>query len=514
MPGATRITKMSSQKIISALHANWWLNLVGLLISFCTSVVLVRTMPVELYAQYAAVLAMISLATLIFEAGANSGLTRYLTEASQQNARGTFYRCMQRRRWLAAALCAAVLIAFGPIYARHTQFKNLTTQPWLFVLIAAVVATTLTRLLAHYGLLALFESKAALLFQQGFQITRSGTLALIALAGGRLMHLVLGLLAIACLEALLVHRQLWRIIRTERAPVSRAFVNRAQTFGLLTVFDKACAMLGSGTVLLLVLAPKQSAATMALLGLAVDLVGKIVSLTVMPMGNLVAPYLSYKTDDADAQALAAGRVVKLSSLLYSFSIGAGVIFLPQFVSTLYGQRYHGAAALALLLLVPTAFENWIRGTCSPTLLRNGRNRELIRVNIIQAIVTLSTLVLVMRLPIEIAVLAVGIARAATASLNLLAMRRIVGTETYRVPLQGIAIGALACASALCLGRFFPMPAVTSMIVQGLVFGVIFYAGLRWLVFRDEDTLHLAHRIAGGRIKPFNRLLPPPPLTGL
>ena len=36
-------------KIISALHAIWWLNLAGLLLSFAASIVLVRTMPKELF---------------------------------------------------------------------------------------------------------------------------------------------------------------------------------------------------------------------------------------------------------------------------------------------------------------------------------------------------------------------------------------------------------------------------------------------------------------------------------
>jgi len=45
------------------------------------------------------------------------------------------------------------------------------------------------------------------------------------------------------------------------------------------------------------------------------------------------------------------------------------------------------------------------------------------------------------------------------------------------------------------------------VVQGLIFALVFYAGLRWLVFRDEDTLHLARRIAGQRIRILDRLLP-------
>ena len=501
----------SSQKIISALHANWWLNLAGLLLSFGASVVLVRAMPSGLYAEYGAVLAMIGLATLVFEAGANSGLTRYLNEAGEQHARGTFYRRMQYRRWLAAAACAGALIAFGPMYARHTQFVSLAEQPWLFALIAVIVATSLTRLLAHYGLLALFETKAALLLQQSFLVLRSVVLAVIALAGGGLLALVAALVAIAVLEALMVHRRLVRLIGEERAPLSTAFVNRAQKFGLLTVFDKACAMLGSGTVLLLVLAPHHPAATIAFLTLAVDLVGKLVSLTVMPMGNLVAPYLSQTSDAPDAQGVAVARVVKLSSLLYSVSVGAGLLALPWFIEAVYGERYRGAILLALVLLVPTAFENWIRGACSPALLRNGRYRELVRVNVLQAIVTIGTLALVHRERVEIVIVAVGAARSVVAAVNLLLLRGLVPAHTWRVPALGALVAAVGCAAGYVWSSWLPQPAFPRVLASGLIFAVIFYAGLRWLIFRDADTLRLAHRVAGARLKVLARLLPAPAL---
>lgn len=502
---------VTSRKIVSALHANWWLNLAGLLLSFGASVVLVRAMPSSIYAEYGAVIAMIGLATLVFEAGANSGLTRYLNEAAQQEARGTFYLRMQKRRWLAAFACAVALIAFGPMYARTTQFANLAAKPWLFALIAAIVAATLTRLLAHYGLLALFETKIALLLQQGFLVARSVVLALIALAGGGLLALVAAMLAIAGIEALIVHNRLWRLIGAERNAISTTFVNRAQKFGLLTIFDKACAMLGSGTVLLLVLAPNHPATMIAALTLAVDLVGKLVSLTVMPMGNLVAPYLSQTSDAPEAQSVAVARVVKLSSLLYSFSVGIGILLLPWFISTVYGARYHGAILLALVLLVPTAFENWIRGSCSPALLRNGRYGDLVKVNIAQAIVTLATLALLFRQPIEIVIAGVGGARSTVAAFNLLLLRRLVPPNTYRVPALGFAIGAMSCAVAWTWASWLPLAGVARATTEALTFAIIFYTGLRWLVFRDEDTLRLVHRIAGARIKLLNRLLPAPPL---
>jgi O-antigen/teichoic acid export membrane protein len=498
----------TSHGVLAAVRISWWLNIVGVILSFGASVVLVRAVPPELYAQYAAVMAIIGLATFIVDAGGNSGLTRYLTDAARLDARGTFYRRMQQRRLAWAAVGGVVIIGAGPVYARAAHLVSLTANPWLFWFIAGIVAATVVWALAHYGLLAVFEPKIALLCQQGFLVLRSVILAFIALAGGTLVHLVAGLMAVHVLQGVVVDRQLWKLVGGERAPLAATYVSRAQRFGLLTIFDKMCALLGSGMVLLLVLAPQQSTVKMAMFGLAVDLVGKLMSLTAMPMGNMVAPYLSRTSDAMEAQGLAAARVAKLSSLLYSFSAGVGVLLLPWFVTTTYGGGYRDAARLALILLVPTAFEAWIRGCCSPALLRTGRYRELMRVNVIQAIVTLVALALVNRQPLEVAILVVGVARASVAALNLVAFHQLVPAGSGRVPLQGAFVGTLACALASICGPVLPVPAAAAAVVQGLIFMLVFYAGLRWLVFRDADTLHLARRMAGQRVKMLDRLLPP------
>src|SRR5206468_6321248 len=117
-PGPAGGGMTDAKKIIGALHANWLLNALGLVVSFAASVVLVRVVPRELFAQYAAVLAIVGVATFVFEAGATSGLTRYLREASGCGATGTFYLRMQRRRWIAATSCALAVVLPGPLYAR------------------------------------------------------------------------------------------------------------------------------------------------------------------------------------------------------------------------------------------------------------------------------------------------------------------------------------------------------------------------------------------------------------
>jgi O-antigen/teichoic acid export membrane protein len=502
---------VSSQKVLSSVRSNWLYNAAGLLLSFCASVLLVRALAPHLFAQYSAVLAIIGISTLVFDAGATSGLTRFMAEACQFGARGSFYRAMQRRRWAVAALMVALLIGLGPLYARSTKFSILADQPGIFVPVALIAASMMTRVLAHYGLLALFEIRNALLWEQAFFICRSILLAVIALLGGTLWHLVLGLLAISLADSVSADVRLWRLIRHERGILPPGFINKTFGFGLLTIFDKVCAVLGSGTMLLLVLAPQQSATTIALLALAIDLVAKLVGVTVMPMGNLVAPYLSHTSDDPAAQGLAIARVVKLSSLLYAFSVGAGLLLAPSFISAVYGGKYDGAIGLTLLLVAPTAFENWVRGCCSPALLRNERSRDLVKFNALQAIATITTLVLVYRQPVEIVIIAVGGIRAAMASLNLVALRRLVPAGSYRVPFQGALIAGLSYIAAHGWSALLPLPLAARAVVQGLSFAVFFYAGLRWLVLRDEDTLRLMHRLVGTRIKLLNRLLPALPL---
>jgi hypothetical protein len=232
----------------------------------------------------------------------------------------------------------------------------------------------------------------------------------------------------------------------------------------------------------------------------------------MPMGNLVAPYLSQTSDDPAAQALATGRVVKLSSLLYCGTIGLGALVLPAFVALVYGSGYRDAAAIALLLLLPTAYENWIRGSCSPALLRNRQGRALLRVNALQAVVTLITLALVVHQPLPIAVLAVGLARAVPASLNLLLLLRIVPARTYLLPLQSFLFATVAAMVARELAGLLLLPELARAAAAASIFTLLFYAGLRWHILRDADTLQLAHRIAGSRLKLLRQLLPPLPAT--
>ena len=482
------------RKLLSALRANWWISLFGLAISFGCGVVLLRSLPSDLYAEYAAVGALVSLMTLTFEAGANSGFTRYLHDAGGLEARATFYLAMRRRRWWSAGLCLVTLSLLGPWYVSGTQLHGLRAQPWLFVLVAGIVSANLMRLLAHYGLLGLFETKPALIIQQGFLVLRAALLAVAGLMGAGLPVLLCVILSATFLEEAMVDRQLRRHIGGENGALPSGFVGRAQRFGLLTILDKACAMLGGGTMLVLVLAPRQSAAALAVLALAVDVVGKINALIVLPMGNLVAPYLSVTPDDPQLQAHATGRVLKLTSLLYSFCSGAALLLLPETLVWVYGARYAEASALALLLFGPIAFENWVRGSCSPALLRNGAYRGLVSVNVIQASVTIAALALSWKWDRKGVIVAVGCSRAMVSSLNLWVMRRIVAPGSFQTAFSGFCVAAVSAGIVLWGRTRLQVAGPLGLSVEFLLYAVCFFVGFRTCVLRDPDLLRMAHRL--------------------
>jgi hypothetical protein len=87
------------------------------------------------------------------------------------------------------------------------------------------------------------------------------------------------------------------------------------------------------------------------------------------------------------------------------------------------------------------------------------------------------------------------------------LRHIVPGHIYFVPLQSLLVAVGAALAALAIARSLPLPELARTAIAGLVFSLLFYAGVRWLIFRDADTLTLAHRLAGSRIKLLRRLLP-------
>ncbi len=458
--------------------------------------VLVRAMSVGLYAEYCALGAMVGLATFLFEAGANSGLTRYLREAQGCGARERFYRRLLRGRVVAGVLCAGALWVLGPLYGGQTGMEALQGRGWMYAGIGLVAAGTLGRLLGHYGLMALFDVRRGLMLQQGFAVGRALVAAGLAWTGFGLEAVVGCWAVLVWVEAFCVHRCFLARVAGEDGPLPEGLLGRARVYGWMTILDKAGAMLGGGTVLLLVAAVRHEAASVAVLGLAFDLVGKCLGLTVLPMGNLVGPYLSRVGDGAEAQAEAAERVFKLSALLYACCISAAAVLLGHLVPVVYGGRYGAAAHWAVVLLVPSAVENWMRGCASPVLLRNGRYRMLGGLNVLQVAGSVLVLALCWRGSLQTLLLGVCWVRALLALCSLVFLRDLLSRASVGFAARAVALGGGAWGAGHLLGGWAGFGAGMSAVLGFVGWMVVFACGGCWLLSRDRDLGAFVTRFLG------------------
>ena len=138
----------------------------------------------------------------------------------------------------------------------------------------------------------------------------------------------------------------------------------------------------------------------------------------MPMGNLVAPYLS-RIEPRPGRTRTSDRpdreVLELAVLS---RIGAAMLVLPDSFRSSTARRTTPRSTARRCCSRATAFENWVRGHRLPAPLRNGRYRELAMVNVLQAVVTVVTIWLVHEQALLTAVAAIVIARATVSVLNL------------------------------------------------------------------------------------------------
>jgi O-antigen/teichoic acid export membrane protein len=480
-----------------ALRSNGVLNLVGLGASFLASAWMVRSMDPGSYAQLGVVSAMVGVVGFVAEAGGNAGFSRFYREAESRGFASGFYSGMLRRR-LRAGLFAALLVALlGPWYARWTGFVELRDSPWLFAGVGALCGTTLGKWLPHYGLMAMLEPGTALGLQHGFMVLRSVCSGFAGAAGAGVGGILGIWLGVALVEAWCFHRKFTARLPRDSAALSSGFVGEVVQYGLHSTLDKACAMLGGGSVLVLFFAARYGtgnpAADLAYVALGYEVTGKILGLTVMPMANLVTPYLSRVAADPVESARAAGGVCSLSAFLYALSIGGAFVLTPLLLPLFYGQRMEPASAMVQLILVPMALEAWARGVVSPVLLRNGEPGALFRLNAGQLLATVGSVWATWNTGLEEAVLWIGSVRGGVALCGLIWLRKHLVSGTLR-RVAWIAAGTgLAAVAAEWIRR----DAILGRWGGALAFAGLSAAGIGTLLGLDTELRNLVARLFRG-----------------
>ncbi len=335
--------------------------------------------------------------------------------------------------------------------------------------------------------------------QHGFLVFRSGASALGAMAGFGLPRILLIWIGIGLIELWCFHRKFLERLPKDRSVPEPGFLREAIRYGFQSSLDKAAAMLGGGAVLLLFFAARYGSGDrskdLAFLALGYEVTGKILGLTVMPMANLVTPYLSRVTSIPGQTARAGSRVCSLSALLYAGCISAAFGGIPWGIPFFYGKPMGEASEMVRLILVPMAVEAWARGIVSPMLLRNGESRSLVRLNVGQFLITGASVWIAWDWSLEAAVFTIGSARALAALVGVYALQRHLEPGTLeRVGWIGL-ITVIAVLAGEQITR--SLAGGTGFLAGALFFLVVFGGGLGVLLCWDRELKGVLVRLLKG-----------------
>jgi O-antigen/teichoic acid export membrane protein len=365
--------------------------LTSVLVSIVGTVLIARALGPALYADYALLMATITWGLLLAEAGGNVGFMRYLKDAEGASARASLYLALLRYRWLAGSLVLAVFLVGGPSWAHWASLSRSTWSYGVFAAVGLVVCASLTGQLSYYGLLGTFRHARALAVQQVVAIVRMLAVLLIAWFIPNIAVLAFALVGIAIVEAAWQHAPLAPDNIPDSGVLPQGLVHRSLRHGLVSLFDKMTSAIGSGPFLLIVLPAFYGRLDLALLAIASDLVLKALVLTSLPVGNMIMPYLNQALGDDKTFAQSSGRVLKVSFLLFLFSLGATSVAIPSGLPLVFGEAYAGATSLALLIVAPVFFDAWARFSLSSTLVTKGHYKDMVVIGGTQALLALGVL---------------------------------------------------------------------------------------------------------------------------
>ena len=162
--------------VVSAARANLVLGPIGFLLAVATSVLIARWLGPHTFADYATLLAVLWLLTLLGECGCNVGFQRYLAEAAGACARLRFYWVLQLRRWCVASALTVAVVVLGPVWAARAELPAALWGPVTFGLVGVLAGLTLHSQLAASGLLATFNHARAMTVANSMSVFRAAAL--------------------------------------------------------------------------------------------------------------------------------------------------------------------------------------------------------------------------------------------------------------------------------------------------------------------------------------------------
>lgn len=481
-------------EVALAARANLVLGMTNALLSALAAIVVIRLLPPSAYADYATMMAIVSWLLLISEAGGNVGFSRYLKDAAELRVRGTLYLALSRRRWLLSPLLMALLVFVGPVWVAWTGMPSGNWTPTVYILIALIVVANLHGQLGYYGLISTFDHRKALLISQGISLFKAVGIMLSAWYAPVPWGLAVSILLATIVGAGLYHQQVMRLFACERRELPQGMVGAASRHGFVTVLDKLTPAIGSAPFLLLVLAGVYQRPELAFLAVASELLQRSLSLASLPMANMVMPYLHHwqGTENFPAALRRAGKISLLVMLPFA---GATLVFAPNGMPLLFGDRYSASAELVLWATLPMFVEAWSRMILGFGLLVTGQYRLILVINGLQGGLAVSILAFTYDQGLLMVVIGqASVQLAISVTMMIVTWRR--GLIDHGV-LPRRLLFATAMASVLGLGVqgdwLVSVMGNASALLALLAYAALMVAGLRYLVQIDHGTFEALNR---------------------
>lgn len=486
--------------LLNAARANIFLSVTNIFVALIGNIILVRVLSPAVYGEYATMLSIVAWGLIIFEAGGNSGLMRFLPELERFRSRGGFLVRIIRLRLMVGIIVVALMFLCGPLWVRYAGLSADIWSRMVFVALGCTIAAGLIGLPAQFAMLSIFQHRSALAVSQAIAITRVVIVAVCAWYGAALEVFACVVAAVACVEAVFFYFLIQPFFSGEMGDPPAGFVFSAFKHGLVTVFDKVSSQVGSGSFLLIALASSKSPSELALLALGYDVALKALSIAGAPIGALIVPYFnSSRVNDGISRAT---ELVSRSSAVLLFTCMGGYLVLVPFVLPfLFGESYRDAVLLAQIFGVFLFIDSWGRQSFSVAMITSGFYRSINILNTIQGALALVLLILTWNEDILTVVGCQAMLRVLSTVALVVAVVRFGLLKLNRLPIFCFLSAAVAavviiwCQSSKIFGGSL-WGFVASLF--GYIFLVV--AAMRSRYFLDDEMRGIAYRLLGARGK--------------
>ncbi len=478
------------------------------LVALASSIVVVRSLGQERYADYALVLAAITSFTTYGDLGLSYTIPKFVPELERRGGAATLRSFLAAVLGLKAALY--LLIALPMVLAPRWVFSifQLADQPWpVYAGIAAVTLLEATAPVLHYFLSTLFEQKWTNTTKFAVSTLEPLLVIVAALAGGGLAGIVA---AMAAARSVRLGMLVWASRRTLRGPASPpgagsegvqppapagpALVpQRFVAFSLFAYLDKLSSYFSSPAFVLVVLALYLGDREVALFSLATSFLVRVMNFALSPFTGIVMPLLT--TAFASGDRTLPQRSFTLSSKAIAlFAVPAATLLFGlagQALPLLYGPQFAPAAGLVQVLAVLLLAEYVLSSGLVSAFLAAERYRDVVLARLVLFSSIPLLYLVIPRFGLLGATLLYGSARFASVLLFLwLAHRRFGFIVPARFSLRLLSAAAVSGSVLAVLAAALPRgyPVLAALAVLGMVLFAACWKALGGLEDTDRELL--------------------------